>query len=144
MDITLFTSQGITAYEPEWIEYETNLRNPFKYRIKYVKHTPDFESKKMSAFFRVERCIGEVQDISWIHEAICVNTTKVDKDGNVITDILLGEEGNQTMNPLIWGGEFDRMAVLFNAPVPNSTLVSYYINKLFTDGVLDSPKNRNI
>jgi hypothetical protein len=48
------------------------------------------------------------------------------------------------MNPLIWGGEHDRMAVLFNAPVPNSTLVSYYINKLFNDGGFDSPKNKNI
>jgi hypothetical protein len=144
MDITTLTSQGITPFQAEWVEYETNLRNAFKYRIKYLRHSFDAENKKMAAFFRVERFIGEVKDIAWTHEAICVNETKVDKDGNIITELVVGEEGNQSMNPLIWGGEFDRMAVLFSAPVPNSTLVGYYINKLFTDGTLDSPKNKNI
>jgi hypothetical protein len=142
MDITIFN--GIEPFRAEWIEYETNLRNPFKYRIKYLRHTPDDEQLKMTAFFRVERYLNNVLDISWVHEAICVNSTKVDKDGNIITELLIGEEGKQTMNPLIWGGEYDRMAVLFNAPVANSSVVSYYINKLFNDGGFDSPKNKNI
>jgi hypothetical protein len=145
MDITLFTSQGITPIRAEWVEYESNLRNDFKYKIKFLKHEFDDELLKMTAKFRIERYTGNwVKDLSWIHEAICVNSTKVDKDGNIITELLIGEEGSQVMNPLIWGGEYDRMAVLFNAPLIDSDVVYGYQEELFEKGIFDSPKNKNI
>jgi hypothetical protein len=144
MDITLLTSQGITPFEAEWVEYKTNQRNPFKYRIKFLKHSFDDEQKKMKAEFRVERFIGEVKDVSWTHEAIVINDTKVDKDGNVITEQVILVDNVPTMNPLIWGGEFDRMAVLFNAPLKDSDIVYGYQQELFDKGIFDFPKNRNI
>jgi hypothetical protein len=147
MDITLFTSQGITPFRAEWVEYETNPRNDFKYRIKFLKHEFDDELLKMTAKFRVERkslSNGEWIKESWTHEAICVNTTLVDKDGNVITEQIIEVEGVPTMNPLIWGGEYDRMAVLFNAPLIDSEIVYGYQQELFDKGIFDFPKNRNI
>jgi hypothetical protein len=143
MDITTLTSQGITPFRAEWIEYETNPRNDFKYMVKFLKFKFDDEQLKMTAEFRVERkslSNGEWIKESWVHEAICVNSTKVDKDGNIISDILIGEEGSQTMNPLIWGGEYDRMAVLFNAPLIDSVIVYGYQQELFDKGIFDFPK----
>jgi hypothetical protein len=134
MDITTLTSQGITPFRAEWVEYKTNPRNPFKYRIQFIKHSFDSDKRRMNAVFWVERYITLnnewVFDISWFHDAIVINDTKVDKDGNIITELTVtipskkeGEEDQIIPNPLVWGGEFERMAVLFSAPIPDSDIV---------------------
>jgi hypothetical protein len=44
----------------------------------------------------------------------------------------------------MWGTEFERMQVLFNAPLKDSDIVEAYQLELFNKGMFDFPKNRNI
>jgi hypothetical protein len=92
----------------------------------------------MTARFQVERYIQQNGvwglDISYSFDSVADNFTYVDKDGNIVS----------SDDPAKWGTEFDRMAVLFAAPVPDNQILEGYMDELFGKGLFDFPKNREI
>jgi hypothetical protein len=144
MDITLLTSQGITPYEGQEIEYLSNPRNPFSYKIKFLKFLFDDQESKMIALFSVKRFYNSnTPDIEYTTEITANNNVWVDKFGIVVPEKIT-VEGVEISNPEAWGKEFDRIRILFNAPVPDSLIVEGYQQSLFDNGKFDQPKNRNV
>jgi hypothetical protein len=138
MDITLFTSQGITPYRAEWVEFDSNPRNAFRYRIKFLYHIFSDVTQQMTGYFQVERYVLQnneyVLDISYVYDSVADTNSYVDKNGNMVN----------SDDPYVWGVEFDYVAVLFSAPISDKDIVDYYTQTLFSRGVLDFPKRREL
>lgn len=137
LDITTLTGQGITKWEAQEIEYPSNPRNEFKYKIKFLEFRFSTLHRYAIGYFSVQRLVEQngdyVNDISYTYESIASDTF-CDKLGNIV------EEND----PLKWGTEFERMQVLFNAPIADSQIVESYQQELFDKGLFDFPKRREI
>ncbi len=154
-DIRTFTNQGVTRYEPTWYDFTGNTRNNNQYRILFRYFVFNPESKIMTAFFKVERFElqnGEyVLGLSYTFEASAAGVM-VDYEGNVIEMVSvddLDEEDNVIGSHMEYPAEavmteYDRMAIFFNAPLPDSVLVDTYVADCFERGLFDFPKNRTI
>lgn len=137
LDITTLTGSGITKWESQEIEYPSNPRNAFRYKIKFLEFRFSILHRYAIGYFSIKRLVeqnGEwVDDISYTYESIASDAF-CDKMGDVV------EEND----PNVWGTEFERMQVLFNAPLKDSEIVEAYQLELFNKGLFDFPKNRNI
>ena len=148
IDITVFTSQGIVPYRAQWVEFNTNPRNANKYRVKFLYNIFSDVHSRMTGYFKVERFTlqnGAYDlDISYVFDSIAESSTFVDKNGNLLSPTIEDENGENMPNPDLWGTEFDFMAVLFAAPIPDNNIVDGYTQILFNRGSFDFPKNREV
>ncbi len=133
LDITQLEGLGITKWVAEGIDYPTNPRNAFKYWIKFLGMNYSDENQSMTGSFRVIRYAQQNEewknDISYVFDSVASDAS-VDKDGNVV------EEDDVAR----WGTEFERMQILFNAPIADSSIVIAYQAELFDKGLFDFPK----
>lgn len=134
LDITTLTSQGIGIYRAESINYPSNPRNAFVYDIKFLYFTYSDVTLNLTARFHVTRSAifnGQLEkDIEYDFDSVAVIETIVDKNGNVVA----------SDSADAWGTEFDRISILFNAPIADSAIVAEYQQELFDKGLFDRPK----
>lgn len=156
-DITqVMAVYGIGIYRAEWIDFPTNARNAFSYRVKFLKFVYDEEALTLTSVFLVERSILQngvpVVDLKYNFNCIASDGTSVDKFGTPVLKVIpILDENDQPVldgdllptyeaNPDYWGSEFDRMSVFFNAPLKDNEIIDQYISDLFNAGLFDFPK----
>lgn len=134
LDITTLISQGIAIYRAVSINYPNNPRNAFVYDIKFLYFTYSDVTQKLTARFNVVQSAmfeGVLKpNIDYDFDSIAEISTIVDKFGNVV----------DADSADAWGTEFDRISILFNAPIADSAIVAEYQQELFDKGVFDRPK----
>ncbi len=138
LDITTLTGQGIQPYYPQWVNHGISQTTGLRYESKYECHVVNFSSEgvnNLHARFYIKRYLSNGDfDISYFIESIADDTTSVDKFGVKV----------ESDSPNKWGTELDRMRVLVSAGVSDKDVIDFYQNDLFTRGLFDFPKNRNI
>ena len=158
MDIRTFTGMGITPYRAQWIDYTSNSRNTFRYKIKFIAFNYNDNGEEMTGVFKIIRYSqqnGEwIIDINYDYQSKVDMFSYVDFFGNIVNQTIDQDTGEvdendepiveQIPNPDVWGTEFDYMAVLFASPIPDNLIMESYQHTLFNKGVFDYPKYRNV
>lgn len=138
LDIRTLTSQGITPWNSEEIPYPENPRNALYYKVKFMNFKYDPEAEELMAQFRVTRSIlqnGDFQqETPYVKNSVARKSTMVDFYGNRVDPEIDGQP-----NPAVWGNEFERMKIIFNAPISDSLVVESYQQDLFDKGFFDFP-----
>jgi hypothetical protein len=72
LDITILTGQGITKWESQEIEYPSNDRNAFKYKVRFLKFVYDSFINQSIGLFSVRRYVEQNEE--WVEDIF--TTTK--------------------------------------------------------------------
>jgi len=135
LDITDLTGMGITPYVAQWVDFNSNPRNSFKYSIKFEYYTYADVSRSLLARFSIQRKAeynGVYEnDIAYTYDSIANDNSYVDKMGNYV-------ESPESFG--YWGTEFERMSIIFSAPIADTDILNGYMSNLFNMGIFDKPK----
>ncbi len=148
LDITTLTDAGILPFIAEWVDFPTNTRNAFTYKIKFEYYTYSDVTRNLVARFAVQKFAmynGELElDDTYVYDSIANDTTLVDKYGNYVNAEIdsVDVEGNpiKIANPDVWGTEFERMSIIFSAPLSDTDILNGYLLELFDKGMFDKRK----
>jgi hypothetical protein len=140
LDIRYFLNMGVIPYQDAFTRFipEPSLNIPFEYDVKIDNYVFSGSEKRLVGRIIVRRYLNGELDSEFRKEEEINTKTMVDYYGNVIEPIV-DEEGNVTYPPEAVMSEWDRLAILFNAPISDSLVLDAYKAQIFNNGKLYKP-----
>jgi hypothetical protein len=154
LDIRYFLNMGVIPYQDAFTRFipEPSLNIPFEYDVKIDNYVFSGSEKRLVGRILVRRYLNGVLDSEFRKEEEINAKTMVDYYGNVIEKVpvikpVLDENGNptgETEEVMEYPSEavmseWDRLAILFNAPISDSLVLDAYKAQIFNNGKLYKP-----